>query len=59
MKVFCNGMSNFGARFADPCGWIGPVADAQYILDERRCPKCGGELRKVDPKATSTPGATP
>lgn len=43
--VCCNGMSNFGTRYAPACGWTGLAADAVYILDERRCPTCGGALR--------------
>ena len=51
-RAYCNGMSNFGTPYAPPCGWAGTTADATYILDERRCPQCGGALCATPPTAT-------
>lgn len=53
--AYCSGMSNFGALYAAPCGWAGDADDATYILDERRCPRCGGVIRA----GTLAPGNDP
>lgn len=50
--VRCHGMHNFGVPYAAACGWSGLIATATYILDERRCPTCGGSLRPANPKET-------